>query len=367
MEPWIKRFDTYRRTNAFSSLDGLRCLSIVAVIWHHAGANADSWHFFQFGFLGVELFFVISGFLIVTLLLRERDLTGAISLRKFYGRRALRIFPLYYAVILSVAFFCAYATADSQFGTRFIDDLPYYLTYTANFVPVVFAIVWSLATEEQFYLFWSAVEKAFQKRIVIVLAALILANQFVNFPEGRAAIAAAIGNSEWTKLSFFHVTFTPILLGVVAAHLLHSERGFRLLRFVVANRLAPVFWLVVLIATISTAPGDISGLPRLAIHVCMTLLVVSCVWQDNHVLKRLLTLGPVQRIGRISYGMYLVHIFAINGAKSILDGAQSEGAMAVFFFSFIVTVIIAELSFRYFESPFLEIKRRYSVVRQAHM
>lgn len=357
----------FRCTNVFASLDGLRCISIIAVVWHHAGANADSLYALQFGFLGVELFFVISGFLIVTLLLRERDKTGSISLRKFYTRRVLRIFPLYYAIILGVAAFYGLIKTDSGFGVRFIADLPYYLTYTANFVPVGLAIVWSLATEEQFYLFWPAVEKTLRKHVILILAALIFANQLLNFPEGRSAIAAALGSAEWTGLSVYHVTFTPILLGVAAAHMLHSERGFRLLRFVAANRLAPALWLLAIVLLISLGPSDISGLPRLVIHACMTCLVISCVWREDHVLRGLLTLAPIRRIGKISYGMYLIHIFAIAVARFMLQDTESERSVAVFVAALTITAVAADLSFRFFETPFLELKRRYSIVHQAHV
>ena len=96
-------YDAYRGTRFFASLDGLRCLSILAVIWHHCGwqsqAWAAHWSILHMGYRGVDLFFVISGFLITTLLLREREETGTVSLRDFWIRRTLRIFPLYYTVI----------------------------------------------------------------------------------------------------------------------------------------------------------------------------------------------------------------------------------------------------------------------------
>src|SRR5260221_295593 len=93
----------YLAIRTFGSLDGLRALSILAVVWHH---TQEGFHFLPIayrGFLGVDLFFMISGFLIVTLLLRERRRTGTISVKKFYIRRFLRIFPPYYAVLTLVA------------------------------------------------------------------------------------------------------------------------------------------------------------------------------------------------------------------------------------------------------------------------
>jgi peptidoglycan/LPS O-acetylase OafA/YrhL len=98
--PLAREHAAFRANNRFGSLDGLRALSVVAVIWHHSGGGMVASEWAQHGHHGVTLFFAISGFLITTLLLRERDRHGAIDLRAFYVRRALRIFPLYYAVLL---------------------------------------------------------------------------------------------------------------------------------------------------------------------------------------------------------------------------------------------------------------------------
>jgi peptidoglycan/LPS O-acetylase OafA/YrhL len=150
----------------FPLLDGLRCLSIVAVVWFHAaGATATS-GIFSRGEEGVSLFFVISGFLITTILLREQSTTGGISLKRFYLRRTLRIFPLYYALLALYAILVAVIESHSAAGDQFWRNLPYFLTYTSNwFVTlgadrVIFFFAWSLATEEQFYFFWPWVVKA---------------------------------------------------------------------------------------------------------------------------------------------------------------------------------------------------------------
>ena len=96
--------DRYLGTRTFASLNGVRGLCILAVLWHHAGGGLHA-QLFERGFLGVDMFFVLSGFLIVTLLLRERDRTGGISLKNFYARRTLRIFPIYYLVLFILLFF----------------------------------------------------------------------------------------------------------------------------------------------------------------------------------------------------------------------------------------------------------------------
>ncbi len=90
-------FDDYRAARRFSNLDGLRFICIALVLWHHANPFPDSpLNLFGRGFLGVDFFFVLSGFLITTLLLREADAHGRFSLRDFYLRRIIRIIPVYF-------------------------------------------------------------------------------------------------------------------------------------------------------------------------------------------------------------------------------------------------------------------------------
>ncbi|HEY3820819.1 MAG TPA: acyltransferase [Polyangiaceae bacterium] len=95
--PYLPTHDHFLGTSRFSSLDGLRCLAVVPVVWHHSTPRPPSGLLGR-GPLGVDLFFAISGFLITTLLLRERR-RGELSVGRFYARRALRIFPAYYLVL----------------------------------------------------------------------------------------------------------------------------------------------------------------------------------------------------------------------------------------------------------------------------
>ena len=154
-------FEKYRDNRTFHSLDGIRALCILAVIWHHVPTWTEC-TIFQRGFLGVDMFFVLSGFLIVTLLLREKDRQHRISLKNFYIRRALRIFPIYYLVLFLVLLMYVATKASSSNAQMYYRKLPFLLTYTSNWVEISVAnmgIMWSLATEEQFYLLWPAIEK----------------------------------------------------------------------------------------------------------------------------------------------------------------------------------------------------------------
>ena len=168
------------------------------------------------GFLGVDLFFVISGFLIVTLLLRERRQTGAISLRRFYARRFLRIFPAYYAMLALVA---ATAFVRHQGAPNPIrDDLPFAIFYISNLVPMhsLLSITWSLSAEEQFYCIVPSLEKYAGRAFTLLLA---LAYVVVTLP--AFWLWAALPLPDF----FRQTTFGPILLGVLLAHTLDAPAG----------------------------------------------------------------------------------------------------------------------------------------------
>ncbi|HEX8824759.1 MAG TPA: acyltransferase, partial [Archangium sp.] len=168
MDSALAPHQAFLNTKTFGALDGLRAFSILSVVLYHVAETHEG----LVGrlYLGVSLFFAISGFLITTLLLRERDKTGDISLKGFYARRSLRIFPLYYAVLGLYAALVFVSEKDPVVRGDFFSNLPAFLTYTSNwFVPpaadkrVIFYFAWSLATEEQFYLLWPGVMRALRR------------------------------------------------------------------------------------------------------------------------------------------------------------------------------------------------------------
>ncbi len=359
--------DRYRSQRSFGALDGLRCICIVAVVWHHARPLTDLPTLATRGFLGVDLFFVISGFLIVTLLLRERDQTGGISLQKFYIRRTLRIFPVYYAIVLALGGYYAFVANGSEVGDAFLRDFWIYLTYTGNFFFLGWGVVWSLAAEEQFYLVWPQVERRLSGWFVPIMVVALAVNQLFNFPATRDVIAAALNAPRLGELSMVQATFTPILLGVCVAHLLHDRASFVRLGPLVCGRLAPLFWLLALGVVVAIPNDEIAGIHRLGIHVLMAGLVASCVAQERHVVMPLLQLAPVARIGVISYGIYLYHIHSIVVAEKLLQRFGVHFDLAPFLLGGFIAIVVSELSFRLFEMPFLKLKARFATVPKGHV
>lgn len=349
----------FLRRRHFGSLDGLRAISILAVMWHHTlGHEPGLPRVLYAGPHGVTLFFAISGFLIVTLLLRERERRGRIDLPAFYMRRTLRIFPLYFAVLALYVVLVAVMERDSEAGREFFRNLPYFATYTTNwFVAlegrVIFYFSWSLAAEEQFYLFWPSVQKLITPwralLVMLLVIAAIVAVQWSGTPPGPGA------DPLWRRI----VASVPfaICFGVVLAHLLHHRASHGWMGLLFGWRASSAVMLAVTALLLNQ-----KGVPAIAVHLAMALLVGSCVYREDHLLARVLMHPAVAYIGTISYGMYLLHMLAKNTAVLALGRLQlQESGLLVFGSTVALTLIAAGLSYRYFESYFLRLKTRYEV------
>lgn len=342
---------TYLATKSFGSLDGLRALSILAVVWHHTYVSNYSLRLAYRGFLGVDLFFVISGFLIVTLLLRERQRTGSISLKKFYIRRFLRIFPPYYAVLAFVAIIAFLRPGEHSNAVR--HDLPYAFFYVSNLVPMMSILnpTWSLSAEEQFYLVVPTLQKLARRAfpVLIVFAyLLVILPPFGLFPS-------------WELPVFFReTTFGPILLGVMLALVLDHPNGYRWTSQVLGHWLAPAILGVLVLLACNYPADDISGFPRMLIQLSLLAFLAACVTQERHVLAPFLKLWPIRRLGIVSYGIYLFHLIARHAVKAGMKFAGIDSQVLFFLGTAACAWGIAELSFHLYESRFLALKSRWA-------
>ncbi|WP_232537577.1 acyltransferase family protein [Cystobacter fuscus] len=347
----------------FGGLDGLRCLSIVAVVLHHA-ASSHHGVFVRFN-QGVSLFFAISGFLITTLLLRERDSRGDISLTGFYARRSLRIFPLYYAVLGLYTLLVVFLEKDVQARMDFLHNLPAFLTYTSNwFVSlegrVIFYFAWSLATEEQFYLLWPPVMRYARAAGALAFMSGVLALSLL------APLAVRAGYIDthvlWGRiLTSFHPS---ISMGCLAALVAHSSRGFAWLYRVLGQA-----WSAPLALLLVAGAFFWDSTPKALFSLLFTALVVATCIRPDHVLMPVLGLSWVRYVGTVSYGVYLLHMLVFNLVRramprpftSLLESSLGSGM--VVFVNFVlglgVSVLLAGLSHRYFESRFLAWKEHF--------
>ncbi len=343
----------------FASLDGLRALSILAIVWHHTGARAFPYDSpLRSGAYGVSLFFCISGFLITTLLLREKQRRGDVSLRAFYARRALRIFPLYYAILLAYTALVLVMEGASEEGSEFFGNLPYFATYTSNYFVqdssgTIFYFAWSLAAEEQFYLVWPFVEKRLRKGLVVALLLALIAITIAQ----REVLSGIDGPFHEEGPFNFVVSrlATPIFMGVLIAHALSSPAVFGALHRLFGRAwCAPCAFVGVLLALWG------SETPMSVVHLSFALLVLTCVVRADHGLAFWLDGALLRHLGAVSYGVYLMHMLCANGVRLTLGAFDVESWLLSFGVTLALAWALATLSHRTFEAWFLRHKARFS-------
>jgi peptidoglycan/LPS O-acetylase OafA/YrhL len=361
-------FPAYRDRKYFPELDGIRAVCILGVVSAHVADNA-AWHWLSGG-LGVNVFFVLSGYLITMLALREERARGQLSLSAFYVRRTLRIFPLYF---LAVAVYCGLLFLTNwgrPLRANFVDDLPYYLTYLqevpyafeviANGRPSPFAHSWSLGIEEKYYLVWPVLAFGLwawrpARRLwgTLVLLVLFAATQSV----GRLHPAIAAWRPEILLYPYSH-----ILWGCLLAILLENERWFARLRWL-GTPLGTALSLAAFVAAqLAYAPLSDSIREVVILHAVATTALLTSVLTGGGWLTRLLQTRPAVFVGRVSYGMYLFHALGISAAQKVIrPGSGSiEWSLLTFALAVLVTVLMAWVLAVLVERPCLRFGRRWS-------
>jgi peptidoglycan/LPS O-acetylase OafA/YrhL len=301
----------------------------------------------DYGNVGVRIFFVISGYLISSILFAELGKHGTISLPKFYFRRAFRIFPAFYAYVGVVFVLSAVGCAAAALRPG---DVLHAITYTTNYHhdrAWALGHTWSLAVEEQFYLLWPVALLVLGKRRGLHLAAA-----FVLFaPVIRVATRVLhLGSSEGVGETFQTVG-DAIAVGCLLAG--YSGELHRWTRYV-AFRSSGYFILVPVVGILAAATGhhprvsDAIGEPLL--NVCIALTVDRCIQSTEGRVGRLLNWGPLTFVGTLSYSLYLWQ-------QPFLD-RHSTARFAVFPLNLVLAVAAALLSYYLVERPFLRWRER---------
>lgn len=290
--------EAFRRTSYFPSLDGLRAICILLVMFNHIHEPGPAW--IQ-GRVGVDIFFVLSGFLITTLLARERERHGNISLAGFYTRRFFRIVPVYALVVLMYVA-VAWLTHDAVRWREFKAGLPYLVTFMQEYRPVSTGLMlghaWSLGIEEKFYLVWPLLLVApypFRWRAMSLLLALGI---------GICLLPALLARS-------YGGLFLGALLAILLARTGSEGPGF----FGFGSGLSVGLSLGVIAAGYA---GMVAyGLPVLFFSAGVTLLVGALVLRGSW-LRAFLEQRWMVTFGKRSYSMYLIHVLVINFVERVL-------------------------------------------------
>ncbi len=374
--PDIGRRSDLKERFYFPELDSIRFFLFWGVWGYHALPRQESAYtehhisatfaslitsIIKAGMASLDVFFILSAFLITELLLREKEFRGVPDLKAFYIRRLLRIWPLYFFMI-ALAGFLSIFERSQPLGWAYALS---FLLFAGNWIMVfrgfphaqIIGPLWSVSFEEQFYLFWPLVVRRASKRALCQIAVGLLI---------VAALARLIlllkhegGEPIWYN-SFARLD--SIACGILLAVILH---GCPTLRVGLAARLSLLLvgisaWLIVgrycgLLDAVPTLPGGLIGYPLMSLGGVAIFLSVLGAAQDG---LPFLKHTWLVYLGKISYGLYAYHFLGFQLSQRLLTGYHhSHGWTLSWLCALAITFSLAAASFRWLESPFLRLKR----------
>jgi peptidoglycan/LPS O-acetylase OafA/YrhL len=362
----------------FPNLNGLRFIAAFLVIIHHIEQiksiykMENYWETIPFiriiGKLGVILFFVLSGFLITYLLLTEERSFKDISIKKFYIRRILRIWPLYFFIIIlaflvlpNINFFILPGHGKEIIYNNLILKLILYAVFLPNLVLSLSWVVpyashtWSIGTEEQYYLVWPVLLTVFKKhRLALMGFIIFLYLGFMEFLASHYSDSIPYKSVITTFWSCFNIDCMAI--GGFFAILLFQKNS--LLKFLL-NRF--LFYAVIALTLILLIKGvNIPYVHTEFYSVLFGIIILNFAANQN--IKISLENRILNYLGNISYGIYMYHPIGIVLALKTGLLVNCTTNWLLYPLSVLSTIIIAGLSYRYFESVFLKFKSRFSNV-----
>jgi peptidoglycan/LPS O-acetylase OafA/YrhL len=359
----------------FSNLDGVRAIAALMVVVSHIEYHKTNFGLQQlpfslqnFGKIGVTIFFALSGFLITYLLFVEKDKFKKVNLKDFYIRRILRIWPLYFLVVI-VGFFIYPAKGSSNALWLSVFFLPN-LAFCLKMLPAIFDPIWSIGTEEQFYIFYPHIFKIKKPEnilnaLIIITGCLIILNIVVrNLPESNTFAANL-------SLFLYYARFDNMMVGAIVATLYYNTKHpafiFRfqhVFNWVFTRRaqwiLTGVFFIFIHFYLKHEIPqGD------MVMAVIAALLIVNLCEPTTS----FYTIGnkPLQYMGKISYGIYLLHKYPLflvfYLVEKYMHGSNLIIQNLVIYVATIGAVIaLASISYFGYERYFLRIKRQFQKV-----
>lgn len=362
----------------FKNLDALRFLAFLGVfIWHTLPISNTPEHTvkisdflisaFSFSYLGVPFFFTLSSFLITYRLLEEHKVFKDIQLLKFYLKRGLRIWPIYFLLIFICFIIIPFLFAVLHLEKPTLPDIFPFIFFWANFYMInhgvnfisALVVLWSLAIEEQFYIFWGLMLK-YCKQYLMLLVFILLAgsvifcyyylyalnkktmnlkiHSFYALP--NFCFGAFIAIACQSKKNVF--TFLKRL-----PNLFYATTYFLLIAFYVLQNLEITHFDIVITAVFNSA--------------CYALILFDQTFND----KRIFNVGNfkvVNYLGRISYGLYIYHLlivsFMIKAFHFFIPYQKLYTSFLHALITLLITILVSHLSYRYFESYFLKLKDR---------
>lgn len=371
----------------FPNLNGLRFIAALLVIVHHVEQlkylhdlpNDFSSSFVQIiGELGVILFFVLSGFLITYLLLEEEKRTKTITVRNFYIRRILRIWPLYFLIVIlalavlpNVPLFVLPEYDRATIYEDLLAKIFLYVFFLPNLVSPLFGVVpyasllWSIGTEEQFYLIWPPILKFIKNyrlhlMLFIVVGYLIFARALFSSRTDFIPLKYEL-NAFWQSFNI-----ASMAIGGFFALLLHSKHPAlkfflnKYLFYFALGFTAMLLYRGVYFPRITVNDLQFPYLYKEFYSIWFGIIILNFAANKDNLIS--LEQGPIRYLGKISYGLYMYHPIAIVLALRITVGLGAPVDALLYPLALALTVLFAGLSYKYFESYFLNFKTNFTKV-----
>lgn len=329
---------------------------------------------YELGPLGVIFFFVLSGFLITYLLLKEKEKTNTVSIMKFYIRRILRIWPLYFLIIV-IGFFLLpnfkifeHGYFTKYFKENFFSNLLLYILILPNLAFSLFKPVphigqlWSIGVEEQFYLMWPWLVK-WSKRLLPVLFGVIIVCIFFKIVV-QFLVMSDPDNDTLSQIKTFVATlkFESMAIGGIGAWCVHNDKYYRIF----LSNAALICSLVLIIISIYFTPPIIQDGIFIIQSVLFLVVILNVSCNTNSVIKienRLFVM-----LGNISYGIYMYHMIIIALVIIVFNKFNVEVSnnllpqVMLYGLCIGLTILISWLSYKYFESFFVKLKRKSTII-----
>jgi peptidoglycan/LPS O-acetylase OafA/YrhL len=324
----------------YSAIDGVRAICVLLVMLNHLKIGNVALEYVH-GYIGVDIFFVISGFLITDLLIIEEKKRGRIDLQAFYLRRAFRILPIYSVVLLIYIAVCQ-LPSQAEKWVQLKGGLPYFLLFLNEFVQepnggTVFGQTWSLGVEEKFYLVWPVaffiLFKGFQKRFFVVAALFSLT--------GVLPFVLSKSYSFMLAKSYY-----GLLAGCVMAIVLTSGYAASYSEYLRRIPSGAMAALLALGLGLELWNQKFTFLLTWIIVIFLSYVIVKQTW-----ISAFLSLKPMIWLGRRSYSMYLVHVLVMNAFERYMPLANPWQATLFIGVVYLVSALVAHVLFTVIEEP----------------
>ena len=352
----------------FNGLNGIRAIaSLLVVIWHTDQFsrlfNIKEIGFHKNGMAGnaVDMFFVLSGFLITYLLLIEKAKTNTINLKNFYLRRIFRIWPLYYfALIMSLVLIYLKIIPNVQ---NISTSLFFYIFLMANIAYVLKITIpgitplWSIGVEEQYYLLWPHIVKRSSNYLKSFFYFFVVYS-FIKL------LSYLIFTPDSTIYEFLITTRIDIMcMGAIGAYIAYSKKNI-LLKIIYRKEIQILSWFILIISIIYK-PIHIYSFIDPEINSIFYLFIILNISSNK---KSLISLENIffNFIGKISYGIYVYHMILIYLISYLFSYLNLQlRYIEIHIIVLISTIFVAWISYKFFETPFLKLKNKYSIIKSS--